>query len=338
MSVLQPISYGLLHQVGPGTGARGFGSYKADNTETMRPYQQEAASPIGRGYPISVVSGSPTVYDPYAGIKEDPVVVLLKKILGMKTKVVDKAPDAGFRNNVQYGGGDTLGAAPADGYSQLETEYGTAQGSTDYGSLNEFKSEFGRLAIDDWVNSVKDVLTESILGQEDISVQATPAFGKSTQTDINAAVIDDLDEMVMQQIAGFERDRNTLAVESERFRRGTMYLRGMIDYFRLTPLTHEDVQILMDGDNPEEVTRIIDDVGDSYRRELNRRVTEASALIADGPVIQPTRRGPGLRINTNVPRARRNPGEQFYPHEREQRVEGGRSMNEYIPLRRNRNR
>jgi hypothetical protein len=67
MSVLQPISYGLVHQVGPGRGARGFRSYKADNTELIRPYQQEASSPIGRGYPISVVSGAPTVYDPRAG-------------------------------------------------------------------------------------------------------------------------------------------------------------------------------------------------------------------------------------------------------------------------------
>jgi hypothetical protein len=80
----------------------GFGSYQADNTETIRPYQQEASSPIGRGYPMSVVSGAPTVYDPRAGIKEDPVVVLLKKILGMKT-VVEKAPDAGFRANLQIG-------------------------------------------------------------------------------------------------------------------------------------------------------------------------------------------------------------------------------------------
>ena len=60
MSVLQPISYGLVHQVGPGRGAKGFGGYKADNTETISPYQQEASSPIGRGYPMSVVSGAPT--------------------------------------------------------------------------------------------------------------------------------------------------------------------------------------------------------------------------------------------------------------------------------------
>jgi len=67
MSVLQPISYGLVHQVGPGRGAKGFGSYKADNTETIRPYQQEASSPIGRAYPMGIVSGAPTVYDPIAG-------------------------------------------------------------------------------------------------------------------------------------------------------------------------------------------------------------------------------------------------------------------------------
>lgn len=99
MSVLQPISYGLVHQIGPGSGARGFGSYKADNTDTLRPYQQESSSPIGRAYPMGIVSGAPTVYDPRAGIQEDPVVVLLKKVLGMKT-VVEKKPDAGFMTTV----------------------------------------------------------------------------------------------------------------------------------------------------------------------------------------------------------------------------------------------
>jgi hypothetical protein len=84
MSVLQPISYGLVHQVGPGRGGRGFGSYKADNTETIRPYQQEASSPIGRGYPMSVVSGAPTVYDPRAGIKEDPVVTVRRSLTNMR--------------------------------------------------------------------------------------------------------------------------------------------------------------------------------------------------------------------------------------------------------------
>lgn len=92
----------------------GFGSYKADNTETIRPYQQEASSPIGRGYPMSVVSGAPTVYDPRAGIKEDPVVVLLKKLLGMKP-IVEKAPDAGFRNNVQVDVGSDRGIGGGGG-------------------------------------------------------------------------------------------------------------------------------------------------------------------------------------------------------------------------------
>jgi len=122
MSVLQPISYGLVHQVGPGTGARGFGSYKADNTELIRPYQQESSSPIGRGYPMGIVSGAPTVFDPRAGIQEDPVVALLKQLLGQKP-VVEKARDAGFRSNEQVyptsgqaleAPGRTLGAAPAD--------------------------------------------------------------------------------------------------------------------------------------------------------------------------------------------------------------------------------
>ena len=157
MSVLQPSSYGLVHQVGPGTGGRGFGSYKADNTELIRPYQQESSSPIGRGYPMGIVSGAPTVYDPRAGIQEDPVVVLLKKLLGMKSPVVTKAPDAGFRSNEQVyptSGqalelpGRTLGAAPADrglggggGGSVVESA------STDYGSsLNKYKSELAGLS------------------------------------------------------------------------------------------------------------------------------------------------------------------------------------------------
>jgi len=100
----------------------GFGSYKADNTELIRPYQQESSSPIGRGYPMGIVSGAPTVFDPRAGIQEDPIVTLLKKLLGQKP-VVHKAPDAGFKSNDQVyptSGqsldlpGRTLGAAPAD--------------------------------------------------------------------------------------------------------------------------------------------------------------------------------------------------------------------------------
>ena len=121
----------------------GFGSYKADNTELIRPYQQESSSPIGRGYPMSVVSGAPTVFDPRAGIQEDPIVMLLKKLLGEKP-VVQKAPDAGFKSNEQVyptsgqaleAPGRTLGAKPA-----------SLAGSTDYGSLNQFKSELANLS------------------------------------------------------------------------------------------------------------------------------------------------------------------------------------------------
>jgi len=100
----------------------GFGSYKADNTELIRPYQQESSSPIGRGYPMGIVSGAPTVFDPSAGVQDDPVVALLKQLLGQKP-VVHKAPDAGFKSNDQVYTtsepslelpGRTLGAAPAD--------------------------------------------------------------------------------------------------------------------------------------------------------------------------------------------------------------------------------
>lgn len=123
MSVLQPISFGLVHQVGPGSGAKGYGSYQADNTATMRPYQQQSASPIGRGYPITVISGDPTFFTP--DVKEDPIVTLLKMLVNQGKKVVaEKEPDAGFRNNLpvfppegpagdpQPAGGRALGAVP----------------------------------------------------------------------------------------------------------------------------------------------------------------------------------------------------------------------------------
>lgn len=183
MSVLQPISYGLVHQIGPGSGARGFGSYKADNTELIRPYQQESSSPIGRGYPMGIVSGSPTVYDPRAGIKEDPVVVLLKKILGMKT-VVDKAPDAGFMSNKQvYVGGDsgmggggggnvvvgnTLGQMPA---GQRPNEYQDSELSSDASTTVQQR-------IGNWLDRVKLALN-NFMWEKDSSVIEGSAFGGS---------------------------------------------------------------------------------------------------------------------------------------------------------------
>lgn len=181
MSVLQPISYGLVHQVGPGSGARGFGSYKADNTELIRPYQQEASSPIGRGYPMGIVSGAPTVYDPRAGIKEDPVVALLKKILGMKT-VVDKAPDAGFKNNLPFGGGgdygmggggggnvvvgNTLGQMPA---GQRPNEYQDSE-------LSSNASTTVQQRIGNWLDRVKLAL-DNFMWEKDSSVIEGSAFG-----------------------------------------------------------------------------------------------------------------------------------------------------------------
>jgi hypothetical protein len=124
MSVLQPISFGLVHQIGPGSGAKGYGGYQADNTDVMRPYQQQGASPIGRGYPITVISGDPTFFTP--DVKEDPIITLLKMLVNQGRKVVkEKEPDAGFRNNLPVfppegpagdppnAGGNALGAVPA---------------------------------------------------------------------------------------------------------------------------------------------------------------------------------------------------------------------------------
>ena len=108
---------------------------------------------------MGIVSGRPTVYDPRAGIKEDPVVVLLKKILGMKT-VVEKAPDAGFMKNDQvYVGGDS-GIGGGGGGDVV-----VGDASTDYGSLNEFKSELARLSapteymsVQSWLDNIPDIL------------------------------------------------------------------------------------------------------------------------------------------------------------------------------------
>lgn len=181
MSVLQPISYGLVHQIGPGSGARGFGSYKADNTELIRPYQQESSSPIGRGYPISVISGAPTVYDPRAGIKEDPVVVLLKKILGMKT-VVDKAPDAGFMSNEQvYVGGDSgMGGGGGGNVVVGNTLMPAGQRPNEYqdSELSSDTPTTAQQRIGNWLDRVKLALN-NFMWEKDSSVIEGSAFGGS---------------------------------------------------------------------------------------------------------------------------------------------------------------
>lgn len=161
----------------------GFGSYKADNTELIRPYQQESSNPIGRAYPMGIVSGAPTVYDPRAGIKEDPVVMLLKRILGMKT-VVDKAPDAGFKNNLPFGGGgdsgmggggggnvvvgNTLGQMPA---GQRPNEYQDSELSSDASTTVQQR-------IGNWLDRVKLAL-DNFMWEKDSSVIEGSAFGGS---------------------------------------------------------------------------------------------------------------------------------------------------------------
>jgi hypothetical protein len=285
MSVLQPISYGLVHQIGPGRGARGFGSYQADNTETIRPYQQEASSPFGRGYPMSVVSGAPTVYDPRAGIKEDPVVVLLKKILGMKT-VVEKAPDAGFRSNVYVEGAET--GPGGNGQVVLDRTLGEAprervyDDSTDYGSLNEFKSELAALSsatpsfksandrIDEWFDDLKDILQT-----RDVGVSTGSAFGidASTSTDINLKVLDDLNTI-------FENTRIQYVQERGAMREAAQYIAKMVDYLQLTPLTYEDAAVLRRPDlDTKDAVRIVDNIKENYKAEISRRVREATSII-----------------------------------------------------------
>jgi hypothetical protein len=195
MSVLQPISYGLVHQIGPGTGARGFGSYKADNTETIRPYQQESASPIGRGYSMGIVSGAPTFYDPYAGQKEDPVVMLLRQLLKQKNPVENKPVDAGFKNNQQVyppegpagnPEGRTLGEAPQTRiYPQIDVENQTqvmARERPMYMNLEDISTE-QRGYLDVVVQRLADVLNAGAAG-----IIATSAFGARRMSEIGIPV------------------------------------------------------------------------------------------------------------------------------------------------------
>lgn len=247
MSVLQPISYGLVHQIGPGSGARGFGSYKADNTELIRPYQQEASSPIGRGYPMGIVSGAPTVYDPRAGIKEDPVVVLLKKILGMKT-VVDKAPDAGFKNNLPFGGGgdygmggggggnvvvgNTLGQAPAervyDDSTLVTDSYKTASEGASSIDVNT-SIDYSRMGLsevyeqrwDDWIDVVGDALDEgSFYGLEKSAIVGSERY------DPRLEALAQLDDILLElRILDLDSDRGMV----RRYRNSDVYYAGLAE-------------------------------------------------------------------------------------------------------------
>ncbi len=350
MSVLQPISFGLVHQVGPGSGAKGYGSYQADNTATMRPYQQQSASPIGRGYPITVISGGPTFFTP--DVKEDPIVTLLKMLVDQGKKVVaEKEPDAGFRNNLpvfppegpagdpQPAGGRALGAVPVGDRPNAgpgsDSFYTVSEGSTDYGSLNEFKPELAQLVnIDRWADNVKNELTASILGKEDVGVQTGPAFGRGagSQTKITGEAVEELGKLMEANISSYEMERGLLRTETGRFRTATQYIAGMIDYLNLTPLSFEDILILNEGEDVDEVKRIVDGVVETYQFELNKRITEGTAkeVAYAGTQTRPIRNRRGLRINTGVEKSMRNAGEQFNRIERP-RVEGGRPMDAYIP-------
>ena len=253
MSVLQPISYGLVHQVGPGTGGRGFGSYKADNTELIRPYQQESSSPIGRGYPMSVVSGAPTVYDPRAGIQEDPIVMLLKQLLGKKTPV-QKAPDAGFRSNEQVyptSGqalelpGRTLGAKPASLNSE-NTSYNTADGSStkslsaiDYSGLGSSSKKSFDESWSEWIADLGDALN----GSDYEGLEKSVSSNRFNQRELD--IIQTLDDILLET-----RVLN-LDSESAMGRR----FKSINDYYAgLAALTGEYTfgqayQMLLDSDN-----------------------------------------------------------------------------------------
>ena len=136
---------------------------------------------------MSVVSGRPTVYDATFQ-REDPLITLLKQVLGKKT-VVEKAPDAGFRSNEQVyptsgpgidPPGKTLGAAPADrGLGGGGGGNVVVDASTDYGSLNEFKSELGKLSaptdyqsiVGDWLDNLPVLLNNGGFEGREIGVQ-----------------------------------------------------------------------------------------------------------------------------------------------------------------------
>lgn len=349
MSVLQPISFGLLQQDGPGDGAKGYGSYQADNTDVMRPYQQKGASPIGRGYSVSVISGNPTFFTP--DVKEDPIVTLLKMLVNQGTKVVaEKEPDAGFRNNLPVfppagpagdpstTGGNALGAVPAGdrpnaGPGLSTDSFHTASAvSTDYGSLNEFKPELAQLVnIDQWADNVKKELTASIISGENIGVIASPAYSKESQTNITSDTLYKLGELMDKEIAKLDKARQNFNRESQIFRSGIQYITGMIDYLNLAPLDVGDYVTLNEGVDVDEIKRIINGVVETYQFELNKRVAEGFKELADAEAqTRPIRNKRGLRINTGVERAMINAGEQFNRIERT-RVEGGRPMDAYMP-------
>ena len=356
MSVLQPISYGLVHQVGPGTGGRGFGSYKADNTELIRPYQQESSSPIGRGYPMSVVSGRPTVYDPSVRIQEDPIVMLLKQLLGKKT-AVEKAPDAGFRSNEQVypTSGQaiempnrTLGDAPADrglgGGGNVVVD-----ASTDYGSLNEFKSELGKLSapsehysVKSWLDNLPEILDNVKFEGREIGVQ--------TEFDQADPAVDFLLDQLDALQALYESVVRANEGELKRYRSANEYYAAMAESSGVA--RYETVLSALNNQGADEIVLLKQDILREFNKlvrdkagELTmREVIDAStqlALDSRNPYAYPSRGMSGmgkkyrrLRINTSVAKSRKESGEQFYPSERTQKVESGRSMNESIPLRR----
>jgi len=295
---------------------------------------------------MGIVSGAPTVYDPRAGIQEDPVVVLLKKLLGMQPPVVTKAPDAGFRNNEQVypadhglgggGGGDVV-----------------VDASTDYGSsLNKFKSELGKLSapseyhsVKSWLDNLPELLDNVKFEGKEIGVQ--------TEHDETDMAVDFLLDQLDTLQALYERVVRAHEGEITRYRSANEYYAAMAEAAGVH--SYETILIALRNQGPDEIVALKQDILQAFNKlvrdkagELTmKEVQDAStqlALNARDPYAYPSRgmtvknkgKYRGIRINTSVPRAARDRhgGDQFLPSERTQKVESGRPMNESIPLRR----
>ena len=279
-------------------------------------------------------------------------------MLGQKT-VVEKAPDAGFRSNEQVYTtserllelpGRTLGAAPADrGLGGGGGGDVVVDESTDYGSLNEFKSELGKLfapsehnSVKAWLNSLPEILENVDFEGREIGVQ--------TEFDQADATVDFLLDQLDALQTLYESVVRAHEGEIKRYRSANEYYAAMAEAAGVARF--ENVLAALNNQGAEEIVLLKQDILREFNKlvrdkagELTmKEVKDASTQIAlDAKTPHPYHsrgmKGMGkkyrsLRINTSVPRAARTGGEQFLPSERTQKVESGRSMNESIPLRR----
>lgn len=257
---------------------------------------------------MGIVSGAPTVYDPRAGIQEDPVVVLLKKVLGMKT-VVEKKPDAGFMANEQvYVGGDSgiggggggnvvvsgrpLGQAPADGYSQLgaSTAYSASTQSlsglppmpTAYSESENINSSIINSEIS--YSSVKEVYEErwdnfideigSILNDQDsfygIEIGAIVGSEIPDERLDQLRILDDI--LLDLRVLNLESDRGM----ARRFRNADVYFAGLAE------LTGE----VSFDDAMEKLLTATDEDRISLRKEILDYLKKIGIEVLDKSVIE----------------------------------------------------